>query len=63
MAVDAETHVVIDDALGDRLVRQIAVARRAVDVGADMRGVLELDVRFVRKSVHALPWNLDPFSA
>src|SRR5438128_736497 len=59
VAVHAESHGVIDDALGDRHVRHVAVARGAVHLRADVRRVIEADVRFRIEAVHALPRNLD----
>src|SRR5262249_19385295 len=60
MTVHAEAHRVIAGALGDRHLREIAMAGGAVDVGADVRRVVEADVRAVREPVDALPGNLDP---
>jgi hypothetical protein len=62
MTIHAETHAVIHRPLGDRLVRQIAVTRLAVDAGADVRRVVEADVGFVREAVHPLPGISTPFS-
>src|ERR1043165_7886239 len=59
MTVHAESHRVIDGALGDRLLPEIAVALRAVDLRADVRRVVELHVRFLREAIHTLPGNLD----
>src|SRR5438552_6194752 len=59
VTVDAKPHVVIDHAFGDGLLRDVAVARRAVHLRADVRRVIELHVRFLRESVDALPRNLD----
>ena len=55
MTVHAEAHVEIDVALGHRLVRDVAVTGRALDVGADVRRVVEADVRLAREAVDALP--------
>src|SRR5450631_3253792 len=60
MTVHAEPHVVVDDALGDRLLGDVAVTRRAVDLRPDVRRVVEADVRLTREAVHALPRDLDP---
>src|ERR1043165_8240956 len=57
MTVHAESHRVIDGALGDRLLPEVAVALRAVDLRADVRRVVELHVRLLRESVDALPGN------
>src|SRR6185436_12775881 len=59
MTVHAEPHAVVDGTLGDRLVRHVAVARRAGDAGPDVRRVVEAHMRFAREAVHALPRNLD----
>ena len=54
MATDAEAHVVVHDALGDRHLRQITVAGRAVHLRAYMRSVVKTDVRFLVEPVHSL---------
>src|SRR4051812_40955932 len=59
VTVHAEAHVVIDDALGHCLIGDVAMTRGAVDVRANVRRMLEADVRFVRESVDALPRDLD----
>jgi len=58
MATDAEAHGVVYDALGDRHLREIAVAGRAINLRADMRSVVETDVRFLVESVDALPCHV-----
>src|SRR5438128_2471913 len=55
----AEAHVEIDVAPRDGLVRDVAVARRAVDVRADVRRVIEPDVRRLRVAVDALPVEVE----
>ena len=60
MAVDAEPHVEIDIAAGHRLVGDVAVADRALDVRADVGSVIEPDVRFPRVPVDPLPLEVDP---
>src|SRR3954454_5082014 len=61
MAADAEAHVQIDVPLRDRLVRDVAVAGRALDVGADVRRVVEADVRLLRIAVDPLPLEIEAF--
>src|SRR3954454_4416934 len=61
MAADAEAHVQIDVPLRDRLVRDVAVAGRALDVGADVRRVVEADVRLLRIAVDPLPVEIEAF--
>src|SRR5688500_885374 len=60
MTVHAETHRVLDAALGHRLLTDVAVTGRAVDLGADVRSVVELDVVVVGEAVHPLPRQVDP---
>src|SRR5215813_2330303 len=48
-------------ALGHGLMRDVAMAGRALDVGADMRSVVELHVRRFRIAVNALPREIDAF--
>src|SRR5712691_1529418 len=61
VAVHAEAHVVIHDPLGNRLVPEVAVTRRARHARPDVRRVVEAHVRLAREAVHALPRNLDAF--
>src|SRR5215217_6047252 len=61
MTVHAIAHVVIDIALRNRLVRDVAVAGRALDVGADVRRVIEPDVSGRREAVHPLPVQVEAF--
>src|SRR5262245_46211451 len=58
MTGDAETHVEIHVALGNGLVSNVAVARRALNGRANVRGVLELDVRLRNVAVDALPGQI-----
>jgi len=55
VAVHAERHVHVDGALGGGLRGLVAMTGRALDLGANVRLVIEADVRFRRKS--------SPFSA
>src|SRR5687767_5139777 len=45
VAAHAEAHVEIDVPLRDRLLANVAVTRRALHLGADVRSVVELHVR------------------
>src|SRR5262245_2044783 len=58
MARDAEAHRVIHHTPGNRHLGNISVTCGALNFRADMRSVIETDVRFVGPSVDALPWNL-----
>src|SRR5262245_66662803 len=49
-----------DVALGDGLMRDIAVTRRALDVRADVRRVIELHVCRFRIPVDTLPRQIEP---
>src|SRR5439155_4734943 len=55
MAVHAEPHVQVDDAFGDRLLADVAVAGGAFDVGAHVRRMAEPHVGFGRVPVDSLP--------
>src|SRR5688572_9697793 len=55
VAVHAEAHVHVDVAFGDRLLVDRAMTRRAVDVGANVRRVVEANVRLGRIGEHASP--------
>lgn len=55
MTIDAKPHRVIDGALRHGHLRQVAVTGRALDLGADVRRMIEPHVRFFEKSVNALP--------
>ena len=59
MTVHAIPHVEIDIALRNRLVRDVAVTGRALDVGADVRRMIEPDVRALGIPVDALPVQVD----
>jgi hypothetical protein len=61
VAIHAEAHGHLDVALSDRLLRDVAVARCALHLGADVRRVIELHVRLRRVPKHALPREVDPF--
>jgi len=58
VTLDAETHRVIDLTLGDGLRMHVAMAFRAIDAGANVRGVIEFHMRGRLKSVDALPGNV-----
>ena len=55
VTVHAETHRHIDVALRDALRADVAVTRRAFDLGANVRRVIEPDVRLRGIAEHALP--------
>src|SRR5262245_22436690 len=55
----AVAHPKRDVALGDGLMRDITVTRRALDVRADMRRVVELHVCRFRVPVDALPGEIE----
>ena len=57
MAGDAEAHRVIHHTPSDRHLRNIPMACRALNFGADVRRVIETNVRFVGPPVNALPGN------
>ena len=59
VTVHAIAHGQIDVALGDGLLRDVAVARRALHLCADVRRVIELHVRRRRVAVHALPRKVE----
>src|SRR3954470_17726852 len=61
MTSDAIAQAEHDVALGDRLVRDVAVAGRALDIGPNVRRVIELDVGRLGVAVNALPRQIDPF--
>ena len=63
VTVDAEPHRQIDIPLSDRLTRDVAVTRRAVDVRTNVRRVIELHVRLFGESIHALPRQVETFRA
>ena len=58
VAINAKAHRVIDGALGDGHLREIAMAGRALDFGPDMRRMVEPDVGFPDESVNPLPPNV-----
>src|SRR5688572_9274523 len=59
MTRNAEAHVQIDVALCNRLLRDVAVAGRTLDLCANVRRVVELHVRLLRVTKHALPGEID----
>ena len=61
VAINAKAHRVIDGALGDGHLRQIAMTGRALDFRTDMRRMIEPDMRFPDESVNPLPGKV--FSA
>src|SRR5437762_1925468 len=58
VTIDAKTHRVIDDALGDRHLRQVPMTRGAIHLRANMRRMVESQMRFFDKSINALPWHV-----
>ena len=60
MTIDAKAHRVIHNPLGYRHGRHITVAGRALDVGANVRRMIELHVRGSGKPVHPLPGEVEP---
>ena len=58
VAIQAKAHRVIDGALGDGHLRQIAMTGRALDFRADMRRMIEPDMRFPDESVNPLPGKI-----
>src|SRR3954469_21627467 len=60
MTVHAIPHIEVDIALRNRLVRDVAMTRRAFDVGADVRRVIEPDVRTGAVAVDTLPVEIHP---
>src|SRR5258705_671580 len=63
VTVHAVPHRQLDVPLGDGLLADIAVTRRALDLRADVRRVIELDVGGRRVAVHALPRQIDALGA
>src|SRR3954467_2335476 len=61
MARYAVAHVERDVSLGNRLVGDVTVTRRALHAGTDVRRMIELDVGRLGVAVHALPGEIDPF--
>ena len=57
----AVPHAERDVPLRDRLMGDIAMARRALDARANVRRVVEAHVGFTREPVHTLPRNLETF--
>src|SRR6266581_1427156 len=52
MAINAKAHSVVDGALGDRHLREIAMTGRALDLRPNMRGVIEPQVRLSKEPVN-----------
>jgi len=48
----------VDDAFGDRHLREISMTRSALHACADMRRMIEPHVRFFDEPVYPLPWYL-----
>src|SRR5258705_3674120 len=63
VTVHAIAHGQFDVPPGDGLLPDIAVTRRALDLRADVRRVIELHVRGRRVAVHTLPRQVDPLRA
>ena len=59
VTVDAETHIEVHDTFGHRLLSDVPMTRGAVDAGANMRRVVEPDVRRVHVSVNTLPGDVN----
>jgi hypothetical protein len=58
VALDAKTHRVIDNFLRHGHVGNIAMTGGTLDFGANMGGMIELNVRLLDPSVDALPRNV-----
>ena len=61
VALDAKTHRVNDNFLRYSHVRNISMTRGTLDFGANMGGMIELNVRLLHPSVDALPRNVFAF--
>src|SRR6516225_7335348 len=55
MAIHAKAHRVVDDAAGDRHLRDVAMAYGTLDVLTDVRSMVEANMSFFRPAVNALP--------
>jgi hypothetical protein len=55
MTIDAEAHRVIHHPLGHGHLCEVAMARRAIYLRADMRGMIETNMRLLDESIDALP--------
>src|SRR5438552_17369501 len=55
MAINAKAHGVVDGALGNRHLREIAMTGRALDLCSNMQRVIEPQARFSKEPVNALP--------
>lgn len=58
MATDAKPHRVINSSLCNRLLPHVVMTDRTVDSGADVRSVIESDMRRRWKTIDALPRNV-----
>ena len=58
MTIDAEAHGVIDDPLRHSHLREIAVTGGTIDTRANVRGMIEPQVRLLDKSIDTLPWHV-----
>ena len=58
MTIHAETHRVFDGASRNSHLTDVAMARGALDFCANMRGVIEADMRFFRPAEDAFPRNV-----
>jgi hypothetical protein len=58
VAIDTETHGVIDFALGDGLLAHVAMTDRAIDAGANVRRVIKFHVRLGLEAIDTLPGNV-----
>jgi hypothetical protein len=58
VTIDAKAHRLVDDAFGDRHLREISMTRSALHACADVRRVIEPHVRLFDESVYRLPGQL-----
>jgi len=58
VAIETETHRVIDLALGDRLLPHVGVANRTIHAGANVRRVIKFHMSRRFESVDSLPRNV-----
>src|SRR5437667_732495 len=58
VAIEAESHRVIDDTLSDGHLREIAMTGRALHLRPDMRRMIEPHVRLFHKSINPLPCDI-----
>jgi hypothetical protein len=57
MARDAKAHRVRHRPLGHRHLRDVAVARCALNARPNVRRMIETHMRFFKESINALPWD------